>query len=93
MDDNLLLTLLKFDLNRGGANLGDDVYLKSLLRTARDSLARQGIAEDNRDEYMQLAVGTAAWMYRKRINGEAEPNYLRRLRHNLIVSETVKDDA
>ncbi len=93
MDDNLLLTLLKFDLNRGGAELGDDVYLRSLLRAARDSLARQGIVEDNSDEYMQLAVGTAAWMYRKRINGEAEPNYLRRLRHNLIVSETVKDDA
>lgn len=50
------------------------------------SLTRQGIVDDGSQDYFQTVVGTAAWMYRKRISGEAEPEYLRRLRKDLLLS-------
>lgn len=37
-------------------------------------------------DYGQTVIGTAAWIYRKRISGEAEPAYLRRLRKDLLLS-------
>lgn len=86
MDDATLLTLLKADLQRTGLDLpGDWEYLPFLLQAARARLDRQGIRADGTQDYAQTVVGTAAWMYRKRINGEAEPEYLRRLRLDLLL--------
>nr|DAL51018.1 MAG TPA_asm: head-tail connector protein [Caudoviricetes sp.] len=81
------LELLKFDLQRNGVVLGDDVYLTSLLNAAQASITRQGIAETADEDYIQAVVGTAAWMYRKRVTGEAEPAYLKRLRLDLLASQ------
>jgi len=83
MGEEELLLLLKFDLQRVGVDLGDDGYLCQLLQAAGANLTRQNIAEQNSADYWNLVVGTAAWMYRKRITGEAEPRYLRRLRMDL----------
>jgi hypothetical protein len=86
------LELLKFDLQRGGVELGDEVYLMSLLYAAEQSLTRQGLQPCDDYDYIQAVVGTAAWMYRKRINGESEPAYLRRLRLDLLSSQKMRSD-
>lgn len=85
--DALRLTLLRADLQRTGLDLpGDSDYLPFLLQAATARLERQGIRDDDSADYTQTVVGTAAWMYRKRINGETEPEYLRRLRFDLLLA-------
>lgn len=85
--DALRLTLLRADLQRTGLDLpGDSDYLPFLLQAATARLERQGIRDDDSADYTQTVVGTAAWMYRKRISGEAEPEYLRRLRFDLLLA-------
>ena len=86
MNDEALLSLLKLDLQRTGDLPGDGEYLPSLIAAARASLTRQGIGDDGSQDYIQTVVGTAAWIYRKRISGEAEPAYLRRLRQDLLLA-------
>lgn len=76
----LFLRLLKADLNRTGNFPGDDEYLTHLLNAASGHLSQQGVRDDGSDTYAQILVGTAAWIYRKRVTGEAEPQYLRRMR-------------
>ena len=85
MDDAALVSLLRRDLQRTGELPGDPEYLPFLLESARANLARQGIRDDGTMDYAQTVIGTAAWIYRKRINGEAEPAYLRRMRLDLLL--------
>lgn len=91
-----MLMLLRQDLQRTGTPLlpGEDAYLTHLLRAAKTSLERQGCRRlDITDEdWHQTVIATAAWMYRKRITGEAEPQYLRRMRLDLIVSRQAGRD-
>lgn len=93
MDDAALLALLKLDLQRTEELPGDGEYLPSLIAAARASLARQGIEDDGSQDYGQAVVGTAAWIYRKRITGEAEPAYVRRLRLDLLLSRRGEGSA
>lgn len=86
MDVGAMLKMLKHDLQRTAELPGDGEYLPSLINTAIASLARQGIRDDGSMDYAQTVVGTAAWIYRKRISGEAEPQYLRRLRLDLLLA-------
>ncbi len=88
-----MLALLKLDLQRTADLPGDAEYLPSLLETAQASLTRQGIKDDGSMDYGQTVVGTAAWIYRKRINGEAEPAYLRRLRLDLLLARGREAEA
>lgn len=87
-----MLLLLQRDLQRTGPLPGDDIYLSSLLDAAEANLTRQGIRNDDSADYVQAVVGTAAWIYRKRINGEAEPAYLRRLRLDLLLARGKETD-
>ena len=86
------LEILKIDLQRLGPLPGDSTYLLSLLRAAKSNLGRQGVEESGDEDYLQLVVGTAAWMYRKRINGESEPIYLKRMRHDLLISQKMRGE-
>lgn len=81
-----MLFLLQRDLQRTEPLPGDETYLPALLDAAEASLSRQGIHNDDSADYVQAVVGTAAWIYRKRINGESEPAYLRRLRLDLLLA-------
>lgn len=81
-----MIRLLKLDLQRMGELPGDDEYLPTLIDVAMAMLDRQGIKRDWSLDYGQTVVGTAAWIYRKRITGEAEPAYLRRLRLDLLLA-------
>ena len=92
MDNAALLKLLRHDLQRGTLS-GEDDYLNHLLQAAKVSLERQGIRPEDSEDYAQAVIGTAAWLYRKRITGEAEPQYLRRMRLDLIVSQKARGDG
>lgn len=94
MDEKSMLMLLRQDLQRASTCPlpGEDTYLLHLLQTARASLERQGARREDSADWYQAVVATAAWMYRKRITGEAEPNYLRRMRLDLIVSQQARGD-
>lgn len=87
MTDGDMLLLLKQDLQRTGTIPGEDTYLAQLLAAARASLSRQGAHPDGSADYDQLVISTAAWLYRKRVTGEAEPQFLRRMRLDIIVSQ------
>lgn len=90
MSDADLLLLLKQDLQRTGTLPNEDAYLTQLLHAARANLKRQGVREDDSADYYQAVVSTAAWLYRKRVTGESEPRFLRRMRLDLIVSQQAK---
>ena len=85
-----MLLLLRQDLQRTGHLPGEDTYLTSLLQAARASLERQGVRQDGSADYDQTVISTAAWLYRKRITGEAEPKFLRRMRLDLIASQQAR---
>ena len=89
-DMTSMLTLLKQDLQRTGTIPGEDEYLQHTLQAALSSLERQGIREETSADWIQTVVGTAAWTYRKRINGDAEPQYLRRMRMDLLISQKAR---
>lgn len=86
MENELRLQLLKLDLQRMG-DLPDGPLLANYLGAAASNLNRQGIPDDGSEDYTALLVGTAAWMYRKRITGEGEPKYLRRMRLDMKFSK------
>lgn len=90
MDDDALLLLLRQDLQRTGSLPGEADYLTQLLRAAKASLERQGVRDDGSDDWYQAVVSTAAWLYRKRVNGEDEPKFLRRMRLDIIVSQQAR---
>lgn len=94
MDEASMLMLLRQDLQRTGTCSlpGEDTYLNHLLQAARASLERQGAHREDSADWYQAVIATAAWMYRKRITGEAEPKYLRRMRLDLIVDRRAKGE-
>ena len=89
--DTLLLASLKADLNRTGNFPGDDDYLSDLIAGCREWLAAQGVRDDGSANYRLLIVGRAAYIYRKRVTGEAEPHYLRRMLHDWKLSHGMED--
>ena len=86
MQDELRMQLLTLDLQRMG-EIPDAPLLANYLGAAASNLKRQGVIDDGGEDYTALLVGTAAWMYRKRITGEAEPRYLRRMRLDMKFSK------
>ncbi len=90
MDEKSMLLLLRQDLQRTGCFPGEETYLRHLLQAAQASLERQGARQEDGEDWYQAVIATAAWMYRKRITGEAEPQYLRRMRLDLIVSQQAR---
>jgi len=92
MDEKSMLMILRKDLQRTGELPGEEAYLLQLLQAARASLERQGAREEESADWYQTVISTAAWLYRKRVSGEAEPQYLRRMRMDLIVSQQARGD-
>lgn len=91
--DALILASLKADLNRAGNFPSDNAYLTSLVAAARQWLAVQGVRDDGSDFYRQILVSRAAWIYRKRVTGEAEPTFLRRMVMDFKIAQCGKDEA
>lgn len=91
--DALALVSLKADLNRTGNFPSDDSYLLSLIAASRQWLDAQGIHDNGSALYAQILVSNAAWIYRKRVTGEAQPNFLRRMSHDFKLSGAGRDEA
>lgn len=72
------LALLKVDLGRMGFDVNQTVYLGNLLDAAIARIEKTGVrlSADSAD-HDQLVVMYAAWLYRKRVNGDAMPRMLR----------------
>lgn len=90
MDEETLLKLLRHDLQRTGSLPDEEDYLLQLLQAARASLERQKAKDDGSPDWYQAVISTAAWIYRKRVSGEAEPKFLRSMRLDLIVSQQAR---
>lgn len=86
MCNEIAVQTLRQDLASTGAVVVDENYLQTLLSGAKSHLERQGIYDDGSDDYLLTLTGTAAWIYRKRVTGEAEPNYLKRARIELSLA-------
>lgn len=93
LDDSSLILLLRQDLQRTAELPLENTYLTQLLQAARASLERQGARDDGGADWDQAVISTAAWLYRKRITGEAEPQFLRRMRLDLIASGRARRGA
>lgn len=90
--DAIRLSMLRADLQRTSGGGVSDAYLTFLLQAATGRLERQGVRDDETGDYAQVLVGTAAWLYRKRINGDPEPDFLRQMRRDLIISQKARGE-
>ena len=87
MTDEERLTLLKSDLQmRTSAN---DVFLKSLIETAKAAIQREGITLVENDMDIDMAVVQyAAYLFRKRAAADtAMPRFLRYRLNNIHFSQ------
>jgi len=90
MQDELLLIMLKQDLEI--LHTAKDEYLINLLKTAKEMIAREGIVLGSGYEDQSLVTMYAAWMYRKRVSGDAMPRMLRAGLNNKLFSQKATVD-
>lgn len=77
-----LIEMLKIDL--GITTVAYDERLTSLISTAREMIAREGITLRDNYEDAQLIVMYAAWMWRRRDTMEGMPRMLRYALNNRV---------
>lgn len=69
----------------------NDIYLKELLKQAESLMAREGIINDYTNDYDMAVVDYAAFLFRKRANGEKQmPKHLRYELNNILFSQKSK---
>lgn len=101
MSDTEKLAVLKADLQLL-TNTQDD-YLSFLLSAAKAAMTREGITDDESDDYNICQTTYAAYLYRKRAAGTnaatlgtgfapsggetAMPRFLRRLMNNILMAQ------
>ena len=89
MTDTDKLAMLKIDL--GITNNHYDERLKQYLTFAANEIKREGIkllADDLTDDNLQIMY--AAWMWRKRQDGDEMPRMLRYALNNRLMSQKMK---
>ena len=89
MTDADKLAMLKIDL--GITNEHYDLRLGQYLKFAEDEIKREGIkllADDLSDDNLQVMY--AAWMWRKRQDGDEMPRMLRYALNNRLMSQKMK---
>lgn len=87
------IALLKTDLGFTG-KVPDEVqtYMEHLIDASVTSLQGKGIVvEESEPDSMQLLVMHAAYLYRKRINGDPMPQMLRAAINNAIVANATQE--
>lgn len=87
MTDEERLTLLKSDLQM--LTSANDVFLKSLIETAKAAIQREGITLVENDMDIDMAVVQyAAYLFRKRASSDtAMPRFLRYQLNNLLFKQ------
>ena len=87
-----LLAMLKIDL--GITTTAYDTRLTQYLNSAKENIGTEGITLNQTDpEDVQLILMYAAWMWRKRDNGEAMPRMLRWTLNNRLFSEKMNAEG
>lgn len=87
-----LLAMLKVDL--GITTTAYDTRLTQYLNSAKEMIGTEGITLNQTDpEDAQLILMYAAWMWRKRDNGEAMPRMLRWTLNNRLFSEKMNAEG
>ena len=80
------LLLLKQDV--GILSNAKDDYLEHLLSQSKQMMEREGIVEEDTDEFHGLNIQYAAYLFRKRAGTDtAMPKYLRWGLNNLLFSQ------
>ena len=86
------MAMLKVDL--GITTTAYDTRLTQYLNSAKENIGTEGITLNQTDpEDVQLILMYAAWMWRKRDNGEAMPRMLRWTLNNRLFSEKMNAEG
>lgn len=87
LDDNLILEILKTDLQISVSNY--DGYLKNLIDLSKAAIKGEGIKlDESESEHGMVVEMYASYLYRKRREEQAVmPRYLRYLLNNLLLSQ------
>lgn len=91
MNDELKLKILKSNLQL--LTDANDDFLKKLINQAKSLMKREGIKEENTDDYEMAVIDYAAFLFRKRANSEMMmPRHLRYELNNIIFSQKASDE-
>lgn len=94
MQDELLLVMLKQDLEI--LHSKNEAYLRQLIQTAKEKIAREGITLGETNEDSHLIATYAAYLYRQRARPDSKmPRMLRAGLNNRLFAEkaTVTEDV
>jgi len=94
MTEDILLEMLKFNLEIIPENTLVDDYLEMLITSAQQMIAREGISLGDSMEDGNLVVMYAAYLYRKRAeDNPVMPRMLRWALNNRLFSEKVSGNV
>lgn len=89
MNEIEMLKILKYNLQK--LSSADDEYLKKLILQAIALMSREGIVNDDTDDYDMAVIDYAAFLFRKRAKTEmVMPRFLRIELNNLLFSQKSK---
>lgn len=86
MNDSQMLEILKLNLQK--LTSADDKYLETLIKQAKALMTREGITDDQTNDYSMAVVDYAAFLFRKRASKEMMmPRSLRLELNNILFSQ------
>ena len=89
MEKEYKLMLLKKDMQM--TTKANDEYLDFLLSKAKELMEREGIREEDTNEYAGIQIDYAAYLFRKRASAQtAMPRFLRWEMNNLLISQKAR---
>ena len=89
MTDTELLSLFKKQIQILTDALDD--YLAVILQSRKEMLTREGITEESSNEYVQILLMQARYLYNKRNTNDGEPRALRFAKNNLLFSQKIRE--
>lgn len=91
MTEQQRLNILKHSLQRQFTDANDE-YLLHLLNAGEAAIKREGIVDDDTEDYENCVIDYAAYLFRKRAGTEtAMPRFLRWELNNILVSQKAKE--
>lgn len=91
MTEQQRLNILKHSLQRQFTDANDE-YLLHLLNAGEAAIKREGIVDDDTEDYENCVIDYAAYLFRKRAGTEtAMPRFLRWQLNNILVSQKAKE--
>lgn len=86
MNDSQMLEILKLNLQK--LTSADDRYLETLIKQAKALMTREGITDDQTNDYSMAVIDYAAFLFRKRASKEMMmPRSLRLELNNILFSQ------